>query len=141
MAGTILAGNEDGRFNGQPDYSPDCYSLQTYNFTSERSNLVGILTSNCSFRDAIWGTPDFGNQIGTGAAPLDAKLGALDSTFHGFVPTLTSPAVDKATSVSSSPLSTCPADDQRLRVRPADGDSNGTVACDIGSMERNASSV
>jgi hypothetical protein len=138
MAGTILAGNTDNRWSGDADYSPDGYSPETWNFTSERSNLVGIVTPNFSFRDAIWGTPTFGNVAGTPAAPVNANLAAFNSATRAHMPNPGSPAIDAAISVSSSPLSNRPARDQRNYVRPADGDGNGQARWDIGAIERGA---
>lgn len=141
MAGTVLAGNTDGRSAGTADYGPDCWSTSTYTFTSERSNLLGILSPNCSFRDAIHGTATFGNQVGTPAAPLSPGLGSLTwpaGTVTGVhrATSSTSKVVDKATSVSSSPLSTCPSTDQLGTARPVDGNGDGTASCDVGAVER-----
>ncbi len=138
MAGTILAGNEDNRDSGSPDFSPDGYSPETFNFKSERSNLVGIVTPNFSIRDAIWGTASFGNVTGTPAAPVNAGLGAFHVGMRGHLPGAGSPAVDAANSVSSSPLSNRPERDQRNFVRPADGNGDGVIQHDIGALERNA---
>lgn len=153
MANSILAGNTDNRVSvsGEEIYanhdlaSPDCYSVTPYRFTSFRGNLVGILSDNCGLRDTIYGASLGFDQHGyftsyvNGTHPLNPKLGVLTNNggpTKTHKPYWNSPAVDKGTGVTSSPLSDCPDKDQRGEPRPVDGDSNGTAKCDVGALER-----
>jgi len=79
-----------------------------------------------------------GDQVGTGATPIDALLGALSfgggpTQTHNLLPG--SPAIDAADDPS------CPALDQRAWGRPRDGDASGGAVCDIGAVERQGGSL
>lgn len=72
--------------------------------------------------------------------PLDPKLAALTANdgptqTHALLPG--SPAIDKASSLYGT-IFQCAASDQRLYVRPRDGDGNGSKLCDIGAFETNS---
>ncbi|MCD6290443.1 MAG: CSLREA domain-containing protein [Anaerolineae bacterium] len=116
---TILAGNAD--VGGE---APDCSGT----ITSQDYNLIGNNTG-CTFASAGH------DQVGTGTAPIDPKLGALADNGG---PTYThalqadSPAVDAIPTDSGQ----CTAGDrdQRYALR-ADGDERGGTACDIGAYE------
>jgi predicted outer membrane repeat protein len=70
-----------------------------------------------------------GDQAGTAGSPLDGALGQATSPsgVRVAVPLAGSPAIDAAAD--------CTATDQLGRVRPVDGDGDGTAACDIGAIE------
>ncbi len=120
---SILAGNSAP--NG-----PDCRG----ELSSEGYNLIG---------DGR-GCTAFGNiktdQYGTAQAPLDPLLVPL-GFYGGPTPTHAlragSRAIDKG-SLPTSPLEAafCQGLDQRGRNRPADGDGDGEVRCDVGAVER-----
>lgn len=119
---SILAGNS-------APVGPDCSG----ELSSEGYNLVGN-TSGCE---------TYGNrktdQYGSNEAPLDPVLVPL-GFYGGPTPTHAlragSPAIDRG-SLPTSPLEAafCQGLDQRGRNRPADGDGDGNVRCDIGAVE------
>jgi hypothetical protein len=138
IGNTILAGNKiilDAAHPldpSDPRYSPDCYSVIEFRFTSFRGNLVGVLNANCNMQDSIFeGTPF--DQVGTPANPLDPGLDDFLTYNGGFTYTYAlksgSNAIDRGTGVTSSTFFDCPATDQRGGTRPTGG------ACDVGSFE------
>ena len=106
---TILA------LNTSSGGSPNCSG----SITSEGNNLLGNNTG-CNF------VPVSGDQVGTGASPIDPKVSPLQANGG---PTLThallpgSPAIDQGNNIS------CPPNDQRGVPRP-----QGLI-CDIGAFE------
>ncbi|HYN95777.1 MAG TPA: CSLREA domain-containing protein [Pilimelia sp.] len=136
MGGTILAANTDNRSTS--DRTPDCHSPETFRFTSFRNNVIGLINGPCDVQDTIWGTQLFDRVSRNVNAPLDPRVGALAANGG---PTMTrqlfggSPAMDWASSGTSSTLFNCPATDQRATSRPRDGDFNGSAICDAGSFE------
>jgi hypothetical protein len=91
---------------------------------SEGDNLVEV---DCGGVFAGSGADLFGSL----GAPLDPRLWPPDAG-AGPTPVVAllwdSPALDAA--------ATCPPADQWGAPRPADGDGDGTLACDIGAWER-----
>ena len=84
-------------------------------------------------------------QLGTNGScttttAFDLKLAPL-GFYGGPTPTHAllagSPAIDAG--LPAPGAGSCAATDQRGRARPADGDGNGTVRCDVGAFERDAS--
>lgn len=138
IGNTILAGNKDGRSPSDALFSPDCYSVDAFRFTSFRGNLLGIVNQNCDVRDTIFGAPPLFDMFGTVASPLNPRLAALSNNGG---PTQThallnnSPAIDQGTGVTSATFFDCPETDQRGFTRPVDGDGDGTANCDIGAFE------
>lgn len=119
LRNSIVAGNTAA--NGA---SPDCSGT----VTSQGYNLIGD-TDGCTL-DGV----SKGNRLNV--AP---KLGPLSDNGG---PTLThaplpgSPAIDRGRlSTPGSGGWSCLPYDQRGRVRPQDGDGNGTARCDIGAFE------
>lgn len=144
IGGSIVAANTDNRYKADADFGPDCYSPTNFSFTSERSNLVGVLNANCAMRDMIFGAPPTADHYGSNDSPLDPRLGVL-TNYGGLTRThslLGSPnassAIDGKTSGTSSSFFNCQSVDQRGELRPRDGDGNGTATCDIGAYEREA---
>lgn len=118
---TIIAGNVDLSTTGKV---PDCYgplSAPAYNLVGDGTSCAGI-TNGAN-----------GNQVGTAAAPIDAKLGALAD--HGgttltYEPAADSPAVGGGSpALPGGPAPACATTDQRGVARP-----QGAV-CDIGAVE------
>ncbi len=138
ISGSIIAGNTDNRTKFDADFAPDCYAPTNFTFTSERSNLLGVLNSNCALRDVIFGDTN-SDEFGNNNAPLNPLLGALTNNggptrTHALLPG--SPAIDGKTLGTSSTFFDCQSIDQRGEARPSDGDANGTAICDIGAFER-----
>ncbi|MGH7231148.1 MAG: choice-of-anchor Q domain-containing protein [Nitrospiraceae bacterium] len=117
---SIVAGNRRGSpFTGE---ASDCHPA----ITSNGSNFIGS-NLNCTIENQN------NDQIGTGDAPLDPRLGTLD--FHGgptqnHVPHTMSPASPVIDAGSG-----CFNVDQRGRTRPRDGNGNNVSQCDIGAVE------
>lgn len=119
---TIVAGNLRG-VSGRSD----AFGTLAARFTLIGDNTGATITNNG------------GNQIGTGASPIDAKL-VPGGAFDNGGPTLThallpgSPAIDAGDPSFAAP----PANDQRGApfVRVADGDGVGGARIDIGAYER-----
>ncbi len=126
----ILAGNIDPPDAWNTVLADDCGGAG--GIVSDGYNILGNDTG-CTFTAAA------GDQIGTGAAPVDPLLGALAANGG---PTLThalevvSPALDAANpAVPGSGGSACESHDQRGVPRPADGDPVPGAICDIGAYE------
>jgi CSLREA domain-containing protein len=127
LRNTIIAGN----FHDDPNpavKAPDCTSGSVSFPVSEGYSLVGGGSHCPGLVDGV-----SGDQIGTHAAPIDAKLGPL-ADYGG--PTLThalmngSPAIDGGNPATPGSGGTaCPTTDQRGETRPTG------AACDIGSVE------
>jgi lysophospholipase L1-like esterase len=124
LGGTILAKNHEGG-NCLGSITP----LGGYNLIEK----IG----DCDY------TPTTGDLVGTENNPIDPIISYLQDnggpTFtHGLMrttdpaaPSQDSPAID---AMPAGPL--CPSTDQRGAPRPADGNEDGTAACDIGAFER-----
>ncbi len=147
LGNSILAGNTDQRSSSDQKFSPDCYSKSASSsgisdryFTSYRRNLVGILNSNCDFKDSTWGDTRF-DTVGTPENPINPKLsvvswGISGNPTVGYYPPLSdSPAIDKGDGITSATFFNCPTTDQRGAPRPFDGNGDGTPVCDIGAYE------
>ncbi len=114
---TILAGNLD--YSGGTDGTLDCQIDPAAAVANLGYNLVGI-TDGCNWISAP------GDQTGTLAAPLDARLLPLRELHFGtpgLLPMHASPVIDAADPTS------CLLDDQRQLARPQG------PACDIGAIE------
>jgi hypothetical protein len=111
--GTIVAGNT-------APLGPDCRSISAAVPTSLGYNLIGDDTG-CSF--PAGGT---GDQVGTGVAPIDPKLGPLqdNGSPHTHALLQASPAIN-----AIPPASCIPGTDERGVIRPQGTD------CDIGAYE------
>ncbi|MFN0070295.1 MAG: choice-of-anchor Q domain-containing protein [Chloroflexota bacterium] len=98
------------------------------------SNCAGGISSAVSNLDS-------GVSCGFGAGNLtntDPRLGSLalnGGATQTLAPQSGSPAIDGGTN------SNCPAQDQRALSRPADGNSDGNIICDIGAVEITTVSV
>src|SRR5262249_25653375 len=105
IGNTILAENRDGRTPSDALFSPDCFSVETFKFTSFRGNLVGVVNANCNLRDTIFGTDISFDMVGTANSPLNPRLGPLANNGG---PTQThallsnSPAIGQGTGVTSA---------------------------------------
>lgn len=107
--------------------TPDCYGT----ITSGGYNLVSVTrVGPVVFCAGISGT---GDQAGTSAAPIDAKLVSILANNGGTTANHNLQAGSPAMDAGSN--STCNPVDQRNRARPRDGDANGTSICDIGAVE------
>jgi hypothetical protein len=117
---TIIAGNLNDLDNAGSDLAGA--------FASGGHNLIGDGTGATGFTDGA-----NGDQVGTAASPIDARLGPLANNGG---PTMThalrsgSPAIDRGDNAVA------PAADQRGVGRPRDGDGNGSRVVDIGAFER-----
>ncbi|MEW5985553.1 MAG: choice-of-anchor Q domain-containing protein [Chloroflexota bacterium] len=96
---------------------------------SEGYNLLGN-DDRCFFASAT------GDQVGTPANPIDPLLASLQDNGG---PTWTHALLLGSPAVDTGHPTLCPAADQRGHVRPADGDANGSLICDVGAYEFTAS--
>jgi CSLREA domain-containing protein len=128
LRNTIIAGNTHD--NAGPDHSPDCQEFSQNAIVSEGHNFLGEAL-HCASLVGVGG-----DQIGTQAALLDAKLGPLadnggPTLTHLPLPdSLALDAADPATPGSGG--TSCPTTDQRGDPRPSG------IACDIGAVEVDA---
>ncbi len=133
LGNTLVAGN--GAATG-----PDCTSAGGgVALGSLGHNLVGD-GSDCAFPATT------GDQVGSGASPIDPLLAPLAAPFPGPPPVHDllpgSPAIDLGSpeTPDSSP-SSCLGFDQLFRLRPFDGDGDGDARCDIGAVETGSMAV
>jgi predicted outer membrane repeat protein len=112
LTNTILANSTTGG---------DCYNLLGNTLNTNTNNLIEV-------------NGPAGHLCGTPAVTDDPQLDPLANNGFKKAQThalaITSPALD----AGSDP--DCPEKDQRGRLRPADGDANGSFICDIGAFER-----
>jgi len=131
---TIIAGNTD---NGSEDLAPDCLVVGDGFITDEGFNLIG----DDSFCGSSFVDGDNGNQVGTSGSALNPVLGPLANN-GGSTPTHAllsgSPAIDLANPAgcfADDAQSVALTQDQRGLTRPADGNDDDNVRCDIGAFE------
>jgi hypothetical protein len=111
---------------------------------STRDDVSGTITARFSLIGDNTGatiTNNGGNQIGTAAAPIDAKLGSLANNSGPtltHVPLLGSPVIEAGDPAAVAGSGTVPLLDQRGApfARVADAEGNGTARIDIGAIER-----
>jgi len=112
VANTIMAGNS----------STDCKSYVAW--ASNTSNLIQV-------NDASWDCP-------APALTGDPKLGALGDNggpTDSMALRAGSPALEAGDGTTCTDVNTVDGVDQRGRLRPIDGDQNGTATCDVGAFE------
>jgi predicted outer membrane repeat protein len=117
VGNSIIAGNLDNL--GSPDVNGS--------FTSSDGNLIGDGSGAIGFDGAA-------DQVGSGITPIDPLLGPLafqdaNDFTQTHLPQQFSPAIDRAASTVEVSF------DQRGATRPQDGDGNGSLIADIGSIE------
>jgi large repetitive protein len=130
LRNSILSNNHDLSLE-----RPNCSVVTTGYPGLLASDGYNLLADNtgCEF------APTDGDQVGTGASPLDPLLGPLADNggatlTHALLPG--SPALDAGnpagcTDALDEPL----LNDQRGYVRPVDGDADNVARCDIGAYE------
>ena len=128
LRNTIVAGNVA---NGGT--AKDCSNTIAGRVVSNGYNLLGN-SSQCTFSSSA------GDQIGTGANPIDAMLAALadnggQTQTHALL--AGSPAIDGGNAAGCDDGSVVLATDQRGIVRSINGGSGG-ARCDIGAHEFNS---
>lgn len=97
----------------------------------------------CSEFNGIWQSLGYNlssdstcHLTGTGDQPgTNPLLGALADNGGD---TLTHALADSSPAMDAGNNAVCPATDQRNRVRPHDGDNDGTATCDLGAFESGA---
>ena len=141
LTNTTVSSNTSGRGGGIYTVD-DAYPLLT-------NTIVARNTANTEFPDAYGAFTSQGNNLigntggssGWVASDLLNRNPQLGSLQNNGGPTKThailqgSPAIDRAANI------TCEVTDQRGVARPQDGDSNGSVICDIGAFERDAPTI
>ncbi|HEX2551741.1 MAG TPA: choice-of-anchor Q domain-containing protein, partial [Nocardioidaceae bacterium] len=151
--GATVTGNSAGEQGGGIFISsPDCpsdgticepagsirHSVIAGNQAPQNRDCVGMESPQSGYN--VFGVDEeFGcaagatDLAGTPASPLDPKLTALGD--HGG-PTPTHSLLADSPAVDLGPAAGCLPLDQRGRMRPADGDLDGSVLCDAGAVER-----
>jgi hypothetical protein len=126
LANSVIAGN----FSGVNGRAPDCYSGR--NVSSQGHNLIGN-ACECPFIAAT------GDLLGTFAAPIDPRLGALQTNggiTATHLPLTGSLVVDTASALApGSDPTACAVADQRGTARPVDGDGDLDARSDRGAVE------
>jgi len=115
-----------------------------YGFASDNPIIINSILWGNTPNQVVGGTPSItysdiqGGFSGVGNIDADPLLGSLADN-GGFTQTHAllsgSPAID-----SGSP-DVCPQHDQRFFTRPVDGDNNGSMICDMGAYEYNATPI
>ncbi len=118
LTNVILWGNTAGALG------PEIYNVSSAAPSIDHSLIQG------SKPGGIWDT-SLGTDVG-GNLDADPLLGPLQNN-GGMTYTMAlgpgSPAIDTGTNTG------CPGFDQRLGIRPVDGNEDGTLTCDIGAVE------
>jgi hypothetical protein len=126
LANSIIAGNADLSGAVAAPVNPDCAAPEGTVITAGY-NLIGNLGTACTI------TPATGDQFGSAANPIDARLqslGMYGGTTETQPPAADSPAVDAGNPAQpGGAYPACASLDQRGNVRPIG------VACDIGAIE------
>ena len=117
---SILAGNAETTAMLADDMAAFLLPESSHNF-------IGAGDSVFAITDGV-----DGNQIGTRDAPIDAQLQALAD--NGGT-TLTQLPNSDSSVVDAGNNAVCEVIDQRGRIRPQDGDADGSAVCDIGAVE------
>jgi hypothetical protein len=126
MRNTILARNIDNT-GGSPNCGSNTITSAGYNILGDNTGCGGFVST-------------IGDQIGTGASPIDPLFGRLRNNggpteTHAI--SVTSPAIDNGNPATpGSGGNACAAADQLGQFRPFDGDSDTGERCDIGAYER-----
>jgi hypothetical protein len=140
-----FASDDEGGFGNANGDSADFFNTRlAENEVSSGTNadgpLAGVINSLgnniIGETDGMTFTPAANDITGTTAAPVNPLLGDLGNNggpTHTHLPVVASPAVDAGVLAGS------PSVDQRGIARPQDGDSDLTVAVDIGAVEVQAS--
>ncbi|NQT13251.1 MAG: right-handed parallel beta-helix repeat-containing protein, partial [Planctomycetes bacterium] len=123
---TIIAGNSAAQSE------PDVYDIYSYG-DSLGNNLIGDGQGAPSFVNGV-----NGDQVGSGASPIDPMLGPL---MDNGGPTWTHALVPGSPAIDAGGNSGAPSTDQRGFARIADGDEDGTATIDIGAFEFGAIEV
>jgi hypothetical protein len=130
LKNTIVALNLTDSVGTGPDVAGDP-------FTSAGHNLIGDGTGDTGFTNGV-----NGDIVGTAAAPIDPRLGALASN-GGRTKTMAllagSPAIDRGDNTVVNPVTGLPVTiDQRGTgfARKKDGNGDGISVVDIGAFER-----
>jgi hypothetical protein len=133
---SIIAGNEDNRFSGNVDFSPDCGVSPTVPIVlSHWDNLWGNVGQQCRVKSVFGGSITGLDRYGTSDSPLLVELGGLAAApgapTRTHAPTPFSYPVDEVSSGNPTGwwLMDCPFDDQIHTTRPQRN------ACDTGSFE------
>jgi CSLREA domain-containing protein len=136
----ILTLTNSTLFQNEAPIGANLYNFENGSATIRNTIFAGALNKNNCFNEGSIVSQGYNLEDGI-SCPFyqpgdqinkDPKLGPLvnnGGVTYTHKPAGDSPAVDTGDSKN------CPVTDQRTRVRPVDGDANGTPVCDIGAVE------
>ena len=125
MVNTLLSGNEAGTEEGSREANCGCTGNQQNCVTGNRK--IDTTGHNLSDDDScnLDAEGDLDDVADAGIGPLEDNEG----------PTLTHALLENSPAIDAGDNEACPNNDQRGGIRPADGDEDGELICDIGAFE------
>ena len=125
MVNTLLSGNEAGSEEGSREANCGCTGNQQNCVTGVRK--IDTEGHNLSDDEScnLDAAGDLDDVVDAGIGPLADNEG----------PTLTHALLEDSPAIDAGDDDACPNNDQRGGIRPADGDEDGELICDIGAFE------
>ena len=126
LINTLLSGNLAGAEEGSRDANCGCTGSQS-GCVDGMNRKIETLGYNLSDDEScnLDADGDLDDVVDAGIGPLEDNGG----------PTLTYALLDGSPAIDVGDDEECPNNDQRGSIRPADGDEDGSLVCDIGAFE------